>query len=93
MQRELTGGLPSLMKNELMGGLTNKWLSGCLWMVTDPKVVGFDGATSCLRKTQKKFESSRTLGCVRCEKLGYIWLKSLPPLNYKSVQFDNGRNG
>ena len=29
-------------------------------------------ATSCLRRTQKKFESSSTLGCVRCEK---SWLR------------------
>ena len=43
MQRELTGGLPKLVKNELMGGHTKKWLSGCSWMVTAPKVVGFDG--------------------------------------------------
>ena len=25
--------------------------------------------------------------------LGYVWLKSLPPLNYTSMRFDNGRNG
>ena len=29
-------------------------------------------ATSCLRRTQKKFDSSSMLGCVRCEK---TWLR------------------
>ena len=62
MKRELTGGLPKLVKNELMGGPTEKWLNRCPWTVTALKVVDA------------------------------IWLKSLPPLNYKSVQFENGRN-
>ena len=62
MKKELTGGLPKLVKNELMGGPAEKRSNRCLWTVTAPKVVDA------------------------------IWLKSLPPLNYKSVHIESGRN-
>ena len=62
MKHELMGCLTKFVKNELMGGPTEKWSNRCSWTVTAPKVVDA------------------------------MWLKSLPPLNYESVQFDNGRN-
>ena len=75
--RERAGGLTHNISEERAGGLTYR-------KVVTQMLVDGDGsessgfrwtktrATSCLRRTQKKFDSSSTLGYVRCEK---TWLR------------------